>query len=95
MRYAVVAVSALTLGGSGLVAASASGLMPNALGIIGQLVVINGCFDNITGALRIVRSPLDCSTNETYLGFQPSSSRGSVAIAAGRFVELIESSFNP
>jgi hypothetical protein len=56
VRYAIVGVLGVFIGGAGGVFAAA--LIPDANG------VIHGCYDNKTGALRVVDSAANCSKNQ-------------------------------
>src|SRR6266550_998603 len=60
-RYGAVALVAFTVGGGVLVVAAAGGLIPDPLG------VIHGCYDNVTGAMRVIAGPTNCTATETHL----------------------------
>src|SRR2546428_13450497 len=62
VRYGAVSLVVLTLAAGGVVVA-AGGLIPDPSGLI------HGCYDNATGAMRVVVSATSCSPTETPLSW--------------------------
>src|SRR5438552_5143237 len=58
VRYGAIVMVALTLATGGVVVASV-GLIPDPSGLI------HGCYDNATGAMRVVTSATSCAATET------------------------------
>ena len=58
-RYGAIVIVVLTL--AGCVVVAAGGLIPDPSG------VIHGCYDNATGAMRVVISATSCGPTETPL----------------------------
>src|SRR5438309_1069444 len=74
LRYALVAFTTFTLGGSALVNAS-GGLIPDSTGLI------HGCYDTTSGALRLVQTPADCKATETHLAWNQVGPEGAPGLA--------------